>query len=83
MKMAPAITARAIYSKATKSRSSNLLPPSPPAEKSTTSEDQAGQASTGNGARHCGNLRSNAAGKLVGNEVLTARSLSERMSVGV
>src|SRR6476620_4449230 len=31
--MAPAITARAIYSKAIKSRSGTLLPPSPPAEK--------------------------------------------------
>jgi hypothetical protein len=31
---------------------SGLLPPSPPAEKATARQDQAGQASTGNGGRH-------------------------------
>jgi len=30
--------------------SGDLLPPSPPAEKATASKDQAGQASTGDGA---------------------------------
>jgi hypothetical protein len=32
--------------------SGGLLPPSPPAEKATARQDQAGQASTGNGGRH-------------------------------
>jgi hypothetical protein len=52
--MAPAITARAIYSKAIKSRSGHL-PSSPPSEKKTTArQDQTRQASaddgTGDGA---------------------------------
>jgi hypothetical protein len=51
--MAPAITARAIYSKAIKSRSGHL-PSSPPSEKTTARQDQTRQASaddgTGDGA---------------------------------
>jgi hypothetical protein len=33
-------------------RSSDLLSPSPPAEKATAGKDQTGQASTGDGARN-------------------------------
>ena len=53
---APAITARAIYLKAIKSRSGDLLPPSPPTEKSTERQDQTRKAGasdwTGDGNCH-------------------------------
>ena len=40
----------------------SMLPPSPPAEETAASQDQAWQTSTGNGAGYGGGLRSNAAG---------------------
>jgi hypothetical protein len=33
--------------------SRRVLPPSPPAEKATARQDQAGQSGTGDGTRHC------------------------------
>jgi hypothetical protein len=42
----------------------SLLTPPPPAEKASAREDQAGQASTGDGAGHAGNSVANSWTKL-------------------
>jgi hypothetical protein len=69
--------------------SGNLPPPSPPAEKATAREDQAGKASADDGTRYCGwhipavrETRGNSGGKTCNNKQRKVCKLFELITAG-